>query len=496
MLFICNPNESSFITNTLTLSQILLKFILNNLKKISASKKMHNLFAPNPQQVKNTSSWLLEKRGLVLGVGIGILIAGVGGRILFPQASQKYTAKSTIIESPKKSQSVTIETVKQSQINRTLTATGTVEAYKWISVLAKATGLQIQDILVEEGDFVRAGQVLAKLDDAVLKAQLNQEQTLVTQAEARLAELNAGNRPEEIARAKENVNIAQAEVLEAKSDLELAQTRVERNQNLETEGAITRDHLDEVLNEERSRRSRLQQARGRLEEAKQQLKELEAGPRQEVITQAEAELAQAKAQQQLRRTELDNSVVKAPRSGLIAERDDSISVGQTTSASTPLFRIIENGQLELQIQVTETDLPQILSGQAVTITSDADSTLEFVGRVREIDPIIDSASRQATVKVDLPKDSSLKPGMFLRAKITVNSTTGLTISMDGVLPQTNGIFIVYVVEDDNTVKIQSIKLGELLPGNQVEILEGLAVGDRIVMKGKEYLSDGDLVSEQ
>ncbi|WP_446375382.1 efflux RND transporter periplasmic adaptor subunit [Coleofasciculus sp. D1-CHI-01] len=436
--------------------------------------------------------WLSGGKGLFLGIGIGVLLALGATRLVSSQQADAPTTEPPVATSSAPSQSVTVAPVTSESVSRRLDATGSVAAFEMNPVMSQATGLQIQQVLVEEGQVVKAGQLLARLDDSVLQAQLSQAQASVAQAEARLAELRAGSRSEEIARAKEAVRSAESAVAAAESDLELARTRVDRNKMLQAEGAIARDRLDEVYNQERSSRSQLEQAQARLREANQQLAQLQAGPRREVITQAEAQLAQAQAQVQSTIAQLNNTRILAPVSGKIAERN--ARVGDVTSPSQTLFKIIENGRLELIVNVPETQLPQIKPGQSATITSDADSSLQLSGKVREIDPMIDEASRQAQVKIDLPASAALKPGMFLRASITTSAAQGLTLPAKAILPQSDGSAIAYIVQPDNTVKAQSVEVGEPLSDNRVEIKSGLSVGDGVVVKGAAYLKDGDNVN--
>ncbi len=436
--------------------------------------------------------WLSGGKGLVLGIGIGVLFALGATHLVSSQQSDAPTAEPPVATSSAPSQSVTVAQVTSETVSRRLDATGSVAAFEMNPVMSQATGLQIQQVLVEQGQVVKAGQLLARLDDSVLQAQLSQAQASVAQAEARLAELRAGSRNEEIARAKEAVKSAESAVTAAESDLELARTRVDRNKMLQAEGAIARDRLDEVYNQERSSRSQLEQAQARLREANQQLAQLQAGPRREVITQAEAQLAQAQAQVQSTIAQLNNTRIVAPVSGKIAERN--ARVGDVTSGSQTLFKIIENGRLELIVNVPETQLAQIQPGQSVTITSDADSSLQLSGKVREIDPMIDEASRQAQVKIDLPASAALKPGMFLRASITTSAAQGLTLPAKAILPQSDGSAIAYILQPDNTVKAQAVEVGELLGDNRVEIKSGLSVGDGVVVKGAAYLKDGDKVN--
>jgi multidrug efflux pump subunit AcrA (membrane-fusion protein) len=443
---------------------------------------------------KASRSLLASGRAIAIGIGIGIVITLLGTRFLpFGQPKNpSTTAVSPVANVQTPAQSVTATAVETTSVNRTLKATGTVAAFEMTPVASGATGLQIKQILVDEGDFVRAGQLLVQLDDSVLQAQLTQAKAAVAETQANLSQLRAGNRSEEIERAREQVVMAQAQLKQAKSDLELAQKRAERNQNLEAAGAIARDRLDEIINEERNKQAAYNTANAQLREAQQQLKEKETGARQEEIAQAAAKLAQAKAEMQVVMAQLKDTRIIAPVSGKIAQRN--ARVGDITSTSEKLFNIIENGRLELRVKVPETQLPSIRLGQSVKITSDADSRLKLVGKVREINPVVNEESRQATLEIELPKSDSLKPGMFLRASITTATANSLTVPMGSVLPQADGTSLVYVIGGDETVKAQQIQTGELFSDKRVEIVSGLKEGDRVVVKGAAYLKDGDKVS--
>jgi HlyD family secretion protein len=483
-----------------------------------------------PETAKAPRTWLSGGRGVLIGIGIGVVLA-VGGTRLLSSQPTKSPAKSpeaTTSAAPASAQSVTVATVEASLVSRTLKAdNGSVAALEMIPVSSQATGLQIKEILVDRNDVVKVGQVMARLDDAILQAQLTQAKASVAQAEARLAELRTGTRKEEIAQAQARLDQAQARLNQAKASiprqieqtqaqvesaqarLTLAENRYKSYQSLVDQGAVTRDRFNETLSEYRSAQANLSEAQQRLQqarntnnpeidqlaasvrEAEQELQQLRAGSRQEVITQAEAQLAQAKGQQQAIAAQLGNTKIVAPASGQVAERN--ARVGDVTSASQPLFKIIDKGRLELILKVPETQLPQISPGQSVKITSNKDSKLSLEGKVREIDPVVDEQSRQATVKVDLPATESLKPGMFLRAAITTTSASGLTIPSKAVLPQADGSAIAYRLMGDGTVKAQPVEVGEIISGERVEIKSGLSPGDRIVVKGAAYLKDGDKV---
>ncbi len=436
---------------------------------------------------------LFGKRRLWIGVGFGLLIAGVSFKLLAPaDQSPSRSEDSPAIAQTGEAIAVTLVATELTTIQEGFKATGTVIATELLPVTAQATGLQIQTILVDEGQSVRGGQVLARLNSSLLQAQLVQAQGSVAQAEARVAELRSGSRLEELNRAQEGVRIATAGVTQAQSDLELVQKRVQRNQTLEAEGAIARDRLDEILNQARIEEANLQQAKARLAEAQSQLTQLRQGPRPEVITQAEAQLQQAQGQVQFITAQLQQTQVIAPASGTIATR--TARIGAMSNPSEPLFTIIQGGQLELELMIPETQLPQVRPGQVVRITAENNPDLTFNGQVRTINPVVNDQSRQATVNVILPANGMLKPGMFLQGEIITRNTQGITIPTAALLPQTEAQAVVFVLEGDNRVRRQTVVVGELLGGDRVEIVEGLNPGDRIVLEGAPYLKDGAKVS--
>ena len=358
--------------------------------------------------------------------------------------------------------------------------------------MSQAAGLQITDVLVERGDYVQQGQTLARLNDKVLNAEKTQAEGSVNQARARLDELQAGSRREEVAQAESRVANAESAIAQAESDLELVRKRVQRNTSLQTEGAISRDQLDEILNQERVAKSTLAGAKANLNEAKQALAQVKAGSRPQTIAQAQAELAQAEGRLAGIEAQLADTIITAPRAGIVASRE--AKVGQITSTSEMLFSIIQDGRLELRLQVPETSISKVQPGQKVAITSNSNRDLQLTGTVRKIDPLIDDSSRQATVYVDLPGDTNLKPGMFLQAAINTETNEGLAVPIEALLPQTGNQAIAFVLQPDNTVRARNVTMGEILPEQKVEVTAGLAASDRIVLKGAAYLKDGDRVA--
>jgi len=436
------------------------------------------------------SRWPL--RSLAIGFGLGILVAGAATQ--FPRSPQATEApadgSAAVAADGLPSVSITAAAAEEAIVARRLEATGSVNARELLPIASQATGLQIREVRVDEGDWVRRGQLLARLDDTRLQAERARAQAAVAEAAARLDELRAGARAEEVARAEEAVNSSAAAVRQAESRLALARGRVETNRSLAAEGAITADRLNELVDALKSEESELEQARADLREDQQSLQELRAGTRPETIRQAEAQLASARADERVVDAQLQDTRILAPTDGRILERQ--ARVGDVVSNSDTLFSLTEGDRLELRLQLPETQLFKIQPGQAVTAIASGFPE-PFEGTIREIQPAVDEESRQATVKVDLPSNDRLRPGMFLRAQIVVSNFSSVVLPSKAVLPQSDGSGLVYRLQADNTVTPQRVELGELLSGDRIEILSGLAPEDRVAVEGTAYLKPGDRV---
>lgn len=485
---------------------------------------------------RGLSNW----KAIAIGVGAGVLLATLGGRLLSGESSDAPPAATETERTP--SQTVTAATVEAQSVSRTLSATGTVVATDLLPILPQITGLQIVDVRVEEGDVVNAGEVLAVLDNSVLQAQLSGALSQVDSASASVdaavadisqAEAARRQAQADLERARTGVEQARSRVVQAEANRDRARSAVEqaranldqaeaenrRYQQLAREGAISqqeadfrrtdvrtaREELNKALEDVRvaeaeiqSARADVTNARANVTSAQATLESTRAGidASQAGVGNAEAGVQNQAAVVQELETRIAQTRVTAPESGIVAER--LARVGDVTSGSGTLFTLIAEGQLELQLTVPETELPSIDPGAAVRITSDADPSIDLNGRVREILPTLDPDTREAIVEVDLPRDDRLRPGMFLEGDITTDSVQGLTIPTEAVVPQADGTAKVFRLNPDNTVTAVTVEVGEVV-GNEnldsarIEILSGLDTGDRVVASGAGYLKDGDLV---
>ncbi len=547
-----------------------------------------------------------EWKKLMVGIGMGMAIAlGAMSLLNKPQgetaANSSGTAAQVPNAQPVANQTVTVAIAETARVERSLDATGTVQAYDLLPVLPQASGLQIKQVLVDEGEVVEAGQVLAILDDAVERSQITEaeaqidsarstiadrqaaiaiaeaavSQALAVQSEAEAAVSTAIAAQAEVEAAEGQVIAAQSEALsgvsqavaaKAEAEAGLEQTRAslaqaqaelaqaererERYQELAQAGAVSTQELEirrtaaeNAREKVRVAQANIKSAEARIASSQANISSMEARvasansniniakarlqSAQSNISSAQARRESAVANVRIARSQLDSAranansssanlrstqaraqqvetqqdrtVVRAPKAGIVAER--VARVGDVTTNSKQLFSIIANGQLELQVKIPETQLSQVQIGAPVQITSDADSRINVGGTVREIAPLVDEQSRQATVKISLPSDSILRPGMFLRAEITTNAAQAVTIPAKAVLPQADGGAIVYRVMGEDMVQAQPVEVGEVaaagsaadLSSARVEIKSGLAVGDRVVVEGAAYVKDGDRV---
>ncbi len=393
-----------------------------------------------------------KRNRLLIGLGLTTLLIGGAGAFF---ARRPASAPQTITAS---TQTVTVAPVQTASIARTIEATGTVAARDLLPIAPEASGLQVQQVLTDEGQTVRAGQELAVLNSDVLRSQLNQSQAQFNSAQAVLGQ-------------------RQATLQQQQATLAEAQSNLRRYEQLAQSGAISQADLEQ-------RRTAAATAQAAVSTA-------QAG-----IGQAQADIQASQADIQRLQTQLNQTIVRSPADGVIAER--LARIGDVASTSNPLFRLIRNGDLELQLKIPATQLPQIRVGAPVRITSDVDRRINTQGTVREIAPLVDPQTRQATVKISLPQNPAIRSGLFLRAAITTQTTQALTIPSKAVLPQSNGSSTVFVLQPDNTVRSQTVQTG-VTQGNDpnnttVEIVQGLNAGDRVIVAGAGYLKNGDRVT--
>lgn len=389
-------------------------------------------------------------------------------------------------------------------IERSIKVNGTISAWDPVSVGSQAGGLEIKSVLVEEGDVVRKGQLLATLDSSVLLPQLESERARLQAALATARKAVQPNRVEDInglrdavAQAEANVAEQEAAIVQANANLVDAKLNVDRYVKLEREGAVsTQDWHTRLTNAKvaeavvRSSQEHLRAAKFALSQAKERLNMAQVGGRAEDIQIANASVNEIRGNVKRLEAMIAQTYIKAPVSGLITRRDAHI--GDIATAGKTMFVMARDNRLELRGQVAETDLPSMRPGELVTITSSATGNHTIAGRVREISPAIDTETRLGTVRIDAPTNAGIKVGMFAEGKINIGKTAVLTVPARSVISQDEKTFV-YIVGSDNRVQARTILAGTRA-GNLVEVLSGLQPQDAVVTDGAGFLKDGDLVA--
>lgn len=453
---------------------------------------------------KETRAWL---KPLFLGAGLGIAIAfaGMGGLNRLPSGQQSAIADKKV----NPALTVTIATVRTARVVRTLKTTGTVAARDLIPVLPQTNGLQIKSIPenVKEGAFVKKGQVLAVLDDSILQNQISQAKADVEskQADVESKQADLASKQADLASNKAVVQQKQADLAQAKARQEEAVKNYQRYQQLADSGTISRQELDTRSYNVKTAIQVVNLAQENVRSAQANIGSAQAniGNAKAVINKAKADVRSSAAKVQQLQTQLGQTVVRASVSGTIAEKlarvgdvtgvPPQTQVGTVIGGTQKLFSIIQDQKLELQAKVPETQLNQVKIGASVQITSGVDQRVRSQGRVRDIQLQVNDQRREATVKIDLPTTSLLKPGMFASAAITTNSGMRMVVPQKAVQSQSDASVIVFTLSGVDTVRTQRVKLGDPASGDKVEIMSGLQLGDRVVVDGAGYLKDGDKV---
>lgn len=303
---------------------------------------------------------------------------------------------------------VEVATAGHRTIAASYTGTASLDPLAESQVVAKTSGVALQ-VLVEEGQAVKAGQALVRLDPD--RARLN-----VAQIEAQMRKL------------ENNFN---------------------RARDLAAQQLISAGEYDQMR----------------------------------------YDLENARAAYNLARLELSYTTVTAPISGVIASR--SIKTGNFVQINTPIMRIVDSSRLEATLNVPERELATLKRGQPVQMQVDALPGQTFQGRVDRVAPVVDAGSGTFRVICAFEGENSLQPGMFGRFRIEYDQRDDVLTIPRLALLDDEGEPAVYLVRDGVAVR-SPVQLGHVDAGF-VEIRDGLAAGDQVVVAGKGALRDGTVV---
>ncbi|HEY9617948.1 MAG TPA: efflux RND transporter periplasmic adaptor subunit [Microcoleaceae cyanobacterium] len=457
-------------------------------------------------------SWLL---------GVLVLsLLGTGGYVAYSQV--------TTAQRQQARRNLQTATVERQTLPLTISANGTVQPERSVNVSPKSSGI-LKELLVKEGDRVQAGQILARMDDSNLQGQLLQAQANLASAQANLDKLLAGNRPQEVAQAQaqlaaaqanldklvagnrpQEVAQAQAQLTSAQANLRQAELTFNQNQQLYSTGAISQRELDtsrtaldtakaqvdqarQALNLQQSgtRPEEIAAARAQVEQLRQALSLQRSGSRPEDIAAAQAQVLNAEGALKTVQTQINDTVIRAPFSGVITRKfaDPGAFVTPTTSSSSEssatsssILALASTNRVEAK--VAETSIPKIKVGLPVSITADAYPNQTFQGQVVQV-------ATQSTVEQNVTnfevKTSVIDPKNLLQSGMNVNVefkvgmlNDALVIPTVAIVRQEQGTGVYVTGQGGNRPHFQPITTGATIDDKTV-VASGLKAGDRILL---------------
>jgi RND family efflux transporter MFP subunit len=331
----------------------------------------------------------------------------------------------------------------------TVLVTGTLVAREEVLVLAENEGARIAEVLIDEGESVREGQVLARLSRDLLDAQFAQNAAQLARADASIAQ-------------------ARAQIVQADAASVEAQQALERARSLRNSGNATEATLEQRVSAARSAQGRLAASR-------------------DGLAFAIAEKAQVEAQRRELQVRIERSEVKAPRAGTVSRR--TARIGQMTAAGgEALFRIVADAEIELEAELLETRIANLAVGQPARIS--ISGRPDIAGTVRLVPAEIDRTTRLGKVRIALPRDAGLRIGAFARGSIEVARRTVLAVPVGAVVYGNDGAAVQIV--DGTKIVVKPVKTGLVADGH-IEIREGLTPDLLVVARAAGFLRDGDQV---
>ncbi|MGA8580797.1 MAG: efflux RND transporter periplasmic adaptor subunit [Bryobacteraceae bacterium] len=340
--------------------------------------------------------------------------------------------------------------VTQSAAQTSLVLPGSIEAVTEAPVLARASGY-IRKRLVDIGDRVLAGQVLAQIEAPEIDQQIRQAKAQVDQAASAIQQ-------------------AQANLVQGQSNLQLAEVTKDRWQKLFDKGVVSRQENDTY----------------RAQWAAQQAN---VDALEKAVAAARSNLGAAQANLE-RLNDLQNyQTVRAPFAGVITVRNVDIGV-LVTEGTTLLFRIAQTGQLRIYLNVPQADAGSVRAGQKATLVIPDLAGKKFPGVVTRTADALDPSSRTLLVEVQAANSTGLLlPGMYAQVDLAVpRKEPPLIIPGDTLVVRDNATEVA-VIASDGTVHFQRIQLGRDF-GDRLEVLSGLELGQVLAINPSDAVREG------
>jgi|HubBroStandDraft_6_1064221.scaffolds.fasta_scaffold44496_2 RND family efflux transporter MFP subunit len=385
---------------------------------------------------------------IALAVAAAIIVAFLTGYM--PLKKREAVILSQARDQEQSLPRVEVIQVARSSSNSELTLPGNIQAVTEAPILARADGY-IKRRLVDIGDRVQAGQVLAEIEAPELDQQVRQAQANLQQTQAALTQ-------------------ALANRVQGKANADMARVTAERWGKLAGKGAVSHQENDQY------------QAQYQAQAANLDALEQAVAAARSNIQAADANLSRLNEIQNYR-------IVKAPFEGVVTLRN--VDVGALVNAgSTLLYRIAQTRVLRTFINVPQTNADSVKIGQTAQLTVTNRPGRRFTGTVARTAEALDPNSRTMLVEVQVPNsDGALLPGMYAEVNLSSpRSNPPLLLPSDSLIVRAEGTQVA-LVRPDHSVHFQNIQVGRDY-GDRLEVLSGLQQGDSVIANPSDIVREG------
>ncbi len=403
---------------------------------------------------------------------LSIFILAAGGVFIWSLLTDDSLPDAPTANKKDRVQLVEVETAARGSIAHSVDLTGEVVATDSVVIRATKEG-PIVFCPWREGDEVNSREKLIEIDREVHRAEVSTSQAALEVAQAKLTDLKAGTRPEEIDQAKANVHRWQA-------TLEEARASYERYVNLRAKQFSSQQELDQA-------RERMNVAKAELANAREKLRMLQAGPTRTDIAVQEADVKEAAAKLGLAKAHLAECTMTAPFKAKITRVH--VRPGDLATPGNPLLELFDPDSLVIRFSVPEYYAAKVKPDLPLQAKLDALPGQTFGGRVERVYPYLDPEMRTRTVEAKLERTQDLMPNQFARLSLELGAVSdAVIISAKAVLETAQGGKVAYVVQEGTAAR-RSLRTGIEHEG-RIQVVEGIQPGDKVIIKGQQGLKPG------
>jgi multidrug efflux pump subunit AcrA (membrane-fusion protein) len=331
----------------------------------------------------------------------------------------------------------------------------------------------VRRFLVNRGDHVKQGQLLAELENRDLVAAAQESRGQFVQAESNYRSTAGAVVPEAVTK-------AQADVAAARQAMESAKKLLDNREQLFREGALARKLVDDA-------QVAYVQAKAQYDTAEQHLQALQSVGKQEQIRSAAGQVEAAKGRYDATQAQVSYSEVRSPLTGVVTDRP--VYPGEMATTGAPLVTVMDISKIVARINMAQDQAKDVKVGNEATMTP-SDGDLPVSGKVIVVSPASDpnSTTVQVWVQADNPGER-LRAGQSVHVSIVAETIDGATlIPSSAILPNPEGETIVLVVDDKNVAHERVVELGAKEPA-MVQVTRGVEPGERVITVGGIGLED-------